>query len=127
MLKKLLLITLAMTLSVGAFAQGDLEENLSSMLETNAELYLQPVGDAFGAAMNSGWYHRSKVHKMLGFDISAKAMMAVVPDEGQFFNFVLNENEIEFDLGNLVAGYRIGIIRIKLVLSDNSCIMIKNE
>ncbi|MCF7808248.1 MAG: hypothetical protein K9M49_02515 [Candidatus Marinimicrobia bacterium] len=112
MLKKLLVITLAMTLSVGAFAQGSLEENLSNMLSDNATMYLQPLGDAFGATMNSGWYHRSKVHKMLGFDISAKAMIAAVPEESEFFNFVLSENTMEFDLGSLVAGQTISPVEL---------------
>ena len=103
MIKKVLILVLALTFAVGAFGQS-LEENLGSMLSDNATLYLQPLGDAFGAGMNSGWYHRSRVHKMLGFDISAKAMMAVVPDEGQFFNFVLNENTMEFDLTSIVDG-----------------------
>ena len=111
MIKKVLVLVLTLTFSVGAFGQS-LEENLSSMLSDNATLYLQPVGDAFGAAMNSGWYHRSKVHKMLGFDIGAKMTIAAVPEEGQFFNFVLNENEMEFDLNDLAAGYNIAPISL---------------
>jgi len=102
MTKKVLVLILTLSLAVGSFGQT-LEENLGSMLSENAEMYLQPLGDAFGAAMNSGWYHRSKVHKMLGFDISAKAFVAAVPEEGEMFNFALNENEMEFDLGGLVG------------------------
>lgn len=112
MIKKLLVVTLAMMFSVGAFAQSELEENLQSMLSENATLYLQPLGDAFGAAMNSGWYHRSRVHKMLGFDISAKMMVAAVPEESEYFNFVLNENQMEFDLSDLASGYTIAPISL---------------
>jgi len=102
MIKKVLVLILTLTFAVGAFGQT-LEENLGSMLSDNAEMYLQPLGDAFGSAMNSGWYHRSRVHKMLGFDISAKAFLAAVPEESEFFNFALNENEMEFDLDDLVG------------------------
>ena len=102
MTKKVLVLILTLTFAIGAFGQS-LEENLGSMLSDNAEMYLQPLGDAFGASMNSGWYHRSRVHKMLGFDISAKAMLAMVPEESEFFNFALSENAMEFDLDDLVG------------------------
>jgi hypothetical protein len=111
MIKKVLLITLALSLAVGVTGQS-LEENLGSMLSTNAELYLEPVGNAFGAAMNSGWYHRSKVHKMLGFDVSAKFMVAAVPEEGEFFNFVLSENKMPFDLNSVLSGYNIAPLEL---------------
>jgi hypothetical protein len=100
MIKKVLLLTLAMMLSVGAIGQT-LEENLGSMLSTNAEMYLQPLGDAFGASMNSGWYHRAKVHKMLGFDVSIKMLVAAVPSESEFFNFSLNENKMQIPVTGL--------------------------
>ncbi len=109
MIKKVLILVLTLSLAVGAFGQS-LEENLSSMLSENATLYLQPLGDAFGASMNSCLYHRAKVHKILGFDIGVKAMFAYVPEENQFFNFVLNENTMSFDLNSLVSGYTISDI-----------------
>lgn len=102
MIKKVLVSILTLTLAVGAFGQT-LEENLGTMLSDNAEMYLQPLGDAFGASMNSGWYHRSRVHKMLGFDISVKAFVAAVPEESEFFNFALNESAMDFDLDALVG------------------------
>ncbi|MBT4034587.1 MAG: hypothetical protein HOB84_14760 [Candidatus Marinimicrobia bacterium] len=102
MIKKVLVSILTLTLAVGAFGQT-LEENLGTMLSDNAEMYLQPLGDAFGSAMNSGWYHRSRVHKTLGFDISVKAFVAAVPEESEFFNFALNESAMDFDLDALVG------------------------
>ncbi|MCF6237530.1 MAG: hypothetical protein L3J79_01735 [Candidatus Marinimicrobia bacterium] len=117
MIKKVLLLVLALTLAVGVFGQT-LEENLGSMLSENATLYLQPVGDAFGAAMNSGWYHRSRVHKMLGFDLSAKMMVAVVPEEGEFFDFQLNENLMTFPLGDLITNPGLTISDIELSFDD---------
>jgi len=102
MTKKVLILILTLTFAVGAFGQG-LEENLGTMLSDNAEMYLMPLGDAFGASMNSGWYHRSKVHKMLGFDISVKLLTAAVPEESEFFNFALNESAMDFDLDDLIG------------------------
>jgi len=102
MIKKVLVSILTLSLAVGAFSQS-LEENLGTMLSDNAEMYLQPLGDAFGASMNSGWYHRSRVHKMLGFDISVKAMVSAVPEESEFFSFALNNTDMEFDLDGLVG------------------------
>lgn len=113
MIKKVLVLTLTLIFAVSAFSQT-LEENLGSMLSTNAEMYLQPLGDAFGASMNSGWYHRAKVHKMLGFDVSVKMLVSAVPDEGQFFNFVLNENVNEFDLSGIING----VAPIELTFAD---------
>ncbi|MBT3227823.1 MAG: hypothetical protein HOD43_08200 [Candidatus Marinimicrobia bacterium] len=102
MIKKVLVSILTLTLAVGAFGQT-LEENLGTMLSDNAEMYLMPLGDAFGASMNSGWYHRSRVHKMLGFDISVKAMVSAVPEESEFFNFALSQTDMEFDLDGIIG------------------------
>lgn len=104
MIKKVLIITLTMALAVGAFGQGGLEDVLKDMLESNGEAYLQPMTDAFGANMNSGFYHRSRVHKMLGFDLSFKAMGAIVPDEATTFNFILSENTLPISLNSLGYG-----------------------
>jgi len=117
MIKKVLVMGLMLLVTLGAFGQS-LEENLSNMLSENATLYLQPVGDAFGAAMNSGWYHRSRVHKMLGFDISVKAMVAAVPEEGQFFDFVLNENLMTFPLSDLVTSPGVTVSDVELSFAD---------
>ncbi len=111
MIKKVLILVLMLTITIGAFGQS-LEENLSSMLNENATLYIQPLGDAFGASMNSGWYHRSRVHKMLGFDISVKLLGAVVTDENKYFDFVLNENTMEFDLNSIVPGQNIAPVEL---------------
>ncbi len=112
MIKKVLVLILTLTFAVGAFGQS-LEENLGKMVSDNAEMYLMPLGDAFGSAMNSGWYHRSRVHKMLGFDISAKAFLAAVPEESEFFNFALSETDMEFALpADLIPGQTLEPIRI---------------
>lgn len=104
MIKKVLILVLTLTLAVGAFGQGGLEDALKDMLEANGELYLQPITDAFGANMNTGFYHRSRVHKMLGFDFSVKAMGALIPEESATFNFILSENALAIPVGALGFG-----------------------
>tara|TARA_B100000315_G_scaffold260938_1_gene328027 strand:- start:16227 stop:17225 length:999 start_codon:yes stop_codon:yes gene_type:complete len=66
-------------------AQGDLTE----LAEKNAKSYIQPFITAFGMNMNSGLTHTAKVHKVLGFDISLKVMMDMIPDDELTFNFDL--------------------------------------
>lgn len=102
MIKKVLIIVLTLGLTVGAFGQS-LEETLNTMLSDNAEMYTQPLGDGMGALMNSGYYHRSKVHKMLGFDLSVKLMALSVDEEKRFFDFSLADGTIEYDLSDLNA------------------------
>jgi len=104
MIKKVLVLILMLAFAVGAFGQGGLEDALKNMLEENGTLYLAPITDAFGANMNSGWYHRSRVHKMLGFDFSIKAMGAMIPSEASTFNFVLSENQISIPVSDLGLG-----------------------
>jgi hypothetical protein len=104
MIKKVLVLTIAMMLALGAFGQGGLEDALKDMLESNGKLYLQPMTDAFGANMNSGWYHRSRVHKMLGFDLSFKSMFALIPSEASTFNFVMSENQFNIPISELGLG-----------------------
>ncbi|MFQ6615360.1 MAG: DUF6588 family protein [Fidelibacterota bacterium] len=64
-------------------AQGDLE----SLAQENAKKYIQPFITSFGMNMNSGLTHTAKVHGILGFDISIKAMVDVIPDEAKTFDF----------------------------------------
>ncbi len=53
------LAALALLLAVPAVAQ--IEEQLSAYTGVNAEGYLQPLSDAFGADLNSGWYHSAYI------------------------------------------------------------------
>ncbi len=112
MIKKVLILTLTLALAIGAFGQS-LEENLESMLQSNAESYLQPLAEAFGANMNSALYHRSRVHKTLGFDLGIKTMWAAIPDDALTFQWdLLPENKIEFDIGSINSSYDIDPIEL---------------
>ncbi len=104
MIKKVLVLVLTLTFTVGAFGQS-LEETLSNMLSDNATMYIQPMGDGMGALMNSGYYHRSRVHKMLGFDLSFKLMGLSVDDDSKFFEFALPTGDLEFNLNDVTDAY----------------------
>lgn len=118
MKRALLVILLCFGLSAGALAQDDLVSNLQSMLAENAELYLSPFAEAFGANLNSGLHYQARPHKLLGVSVTGKAMLAMVPEEATSFNFVLSENTMEFDLGNLVSGSGVSVDPVELSFAD---------
>ena len=49
------------------------------------QAYVAPWANAFGAAMNGGWYNTAKPHKLLGFDLTTSFNVGFVPSSaGQF-------------------------------------------
>ena len=85
----LVLIAVLMGVTAVAYAQEDLSTQLSKVASTNAVNYLSPLLSAWGADMNSGFYHSADLHDILGFDIGLKAGAVVVKDEDRMFDFVL--------------------------------------
>ena len=75
-------------------AQGD----LTDLAKNNAKSYIQPFITAFGMNMNSGLTHTAKVHKILGFDISLKGMMAIIPDDELTFDFDLTGFDFDYSI-----------------------------
>ncbi len=49
--------------------------------------YITPFGDAFGSAMNNGWFNTAEAHKPLGFDLTLSMNTVVIPSEFQSFDF----------------------------------------
>jgi hypothetical protein len=83
--KKWILVGVLLLIVQGAMAQ-DLEDYLSRYLGDNGEKYLQPLGDAFGANLNSGLYHTAHIPKVglrLGIDLIATG--ALISDEQKSF------------------------------------------
>ena len=113
MIKKVLILVLTMGLALGAYGQS-LEETLSNLLKDNATMYMQPMGDGMGALMNSGYYHRSKVHKMLGFDLSIKLMALQVNDDAKWFDFALGNDMLQYDLSSISTLYDLGTVEISM-------------
>ena len=98
-MKKLFILTLILVFSTSlAFADDSFQEELQKLAEDNAKGYISPAPTAFGSNMNSGLFHTAKTHApFLGFDISVKMMLAMVPDEDMIYDFALPDIPIEFD------------------------------
>ncbi|MFC1502419.1 DUF6588 family protein [bacterium] len=88
----LLCIVLALS-SVQAQDDG-MEEQIKKYAESNGQLYLQPLADAFGANMNGGIFHGAKISKW-GFhlNIGVVGMGAFIKDEQRTF-----EPKDEYDI-----------------------------
>ncbi len=67
-------------------AAQDLEDYLSRYLGDNGKKYLQPLGDAFGANLNSGLYHTAHIPRMgLHIGIEVIATGALISDAQRSF------------------------------------------
>ena len=90
-MKKLFILALVLVFSSSfAFADDSFQEELQKLAEVNARGYIFPAPTAFGSAINSGLFHTANTHApFLGFDISFKMMLAMVPDEDMIYDFAL--------------------------------------
>ncbi|MFC1724857.1 DUF6588 family protein [candidate division KSB1 bacterium] len=91
-----------------AFAQeeDDLNETLKKLSGDAAKSYVGPMGSAFGADLNGGWFHKAPPAKLFGFnfEVGLAVMGAFIPDaektfvtSGDFrFNRVQAEELTEF-------------------------------
>ena len=50
------------------------------------QAYVAPWANAFGAAMNGGWYNTAKPHKLLGFDLTTSFNVGFVPSSAETFD-----------------------------------------
>jgi hypothetical protein len=88
-MKKLFITFLTLIVFSGFTFAGTIKEELQKMAEDNAVNYIQPFVTAFGSNMNSGLFHTAAVHKLLGFDVGVRVMVATVPDEDLTYIFQL--------------------------------------
>ncbi len=105
---KVLCVLLTVVFLTGIASAQSLEERLKSMVSSNAEMYVNPLVTAFGSGMNSGWFHSAKPHKLLGFDIGARAMVVTFPDDQKIFNFDVSQLE-DYDFSPTIEGYTINL------------------
>lgn len=102
-MKKLLLIIMIFFGSVSAsFAQlkdiGPILQSGISDANVLAKAYLNPLGRGFGAVLNSGWISTAKNHKSLGFDVSVRVGLAIVPTVDKTFNTTnLSFQRLQYD------------------------------
>jgi len=67
--------------------EATLEQTLQNLSESAASSYLSPIGSAFGANLNAGWFHRAPDPQVFGFDIEigVVAMAAQFPTGAEHF------------------------------------------
>lgn len=53
--------------------------------------YMAPLGNAFGAGLNNGWYNTARPKKLLRFDITGGASLVFAPSDAKVFNIVGSE------------------------------------
>jgi hypothetical protein len=75
-------------------AQG-LEDDVSVYESANGALYLQPLADAFGANLNSGFFRSARIPRW-GFhiELGVKAMGAFISEEQQSFTSVAEDGVV---------------------------------
>jgi hypothetical protein len=65
----------------------ELNDVLSAYTGENGQQFAQPLGDAIGAGLNSGFYHSAKIPKMgFSLEIGVSAMFAFVPDAARTYD-----------------------------------------
>lgn len=72
----------------GVVSAESIADKLAQFSEANANGYIHPAVNAFGVDMNTGLFRTAKTHKLLGFEIGIKVMMAFVPDKDTKFTTV---------------------------------------
>jgi hypothetical protein len=95
-----------------------LKETLQDLSEDVAKQYVSPLSSAFGANLNSGWFHRPPGAKIFGlkFEIGVVMMASIFPEGRRSFNtaahFRFNEQEAmklvsmaENDINSYVDNY----------------------
>lgn len=77
--------------------QDDLGKQLSKVAGQNAISYISPILSAWGADLNSGFYHSADLHDILGFDVGLKVGAVLVKDEDRVFDLVLPDQIVYND------------------------------
>lgn len=85
-----------MAVQAGALAAQDVEEELRTLSQENAQLYLRPATAGLIASMNSGLFHTARVHRPWGFDLGIRASGSFVTDDDLLFAPIV-PTEVEFD------------------------------
>lgn len=81
----LLLAVLMVTVCAGVASAQSLEESLQKFGQDYAKGYVGPIGQTWGAAMNSGWYSTANVSDGIDIFLGIRAMAMPVPDDSKSF------------------------------------------
>lgn len=87
-------ILICVLLWTSALSAQSLQERLQQLTQDNAQQYLQPLGDAIGANLNSGLYHSAKVSSFgLHFYVGVETVGALISNDQQTYTAnVLNRS-----------------------------------
>ena len=105
-MKKIMFIFMVIFTFLNSFA--DIQSNIEQFESENAKQFVQPLVNAFGTTMNTGFYNTAKVLKPFTFGLNVNIMLAFVPNEDKTFiakrpditnpltgNHIYNEEEID--------------------------------
>lgn len=83
---KLLLVIFCCGAGINALPAQELEDYVSKYTSENGAGYMQPLADAFGGNLNSGFYRGARI-KTLGFHIyiGVETMVALIADDQKTF------------------------------------------
>lgn len=89
--KILFVFMLAVSSSIASFAQNedDVVRFLQAGKEDGSKLitaYISPFVEGFSYALNGGWFHTAKVHKLGGFNVNFSVTPVFVPKSKDFFD-----------------------------------------
>lgn len=89
--KILFVLILTISSSITSFAQN--EDDLVRFLQAGKEdggklitAYINPFVEGFSYALNGGWFHTAKVHKLGGFNFNFSVTPVFVPKSKDYFN-----------------------------------------
>ncbi len=101
-MNRILILSISVSLIGDLFAQ-DLNQNLSKVAGQYAESYLQPFINAYGAAMNSGFYNSMKMESNsasgLHISFSIESTGSFVPASEKSFSAVYNTTAVFDTMG----------------------------
>jgi len=87
-----LILCLCISLTTWNLQAQEFEDFVKKYTGVNGEGFMQPLADAFGANLNSGWYHNAYIEKQ-GFQlyIGVTAMTAIINENNKTFNATTEE------------------------------------
>lgn len=91
-------VAVAALAPVGAPAQT-VGEELELLGEDNGPLYTRPVGTGIGTGLNSGWFRSARARAPLHFEVSVRAVGALVPEGEDRFQPILPSDITVEELG----------------------------
>ena len=80
------IIMLCVSLTAWNLQAQEFEDFVKKYTGVNGQGFMQPLADAFGANLNSGWYHNAYIEKQ-GFQlyIGVTAMSAIISESNKTF------------------------------------------